>query len=134
MSFSIRKRQLLLVAALATLVLRALTPDGYMPGSANGGLLYELCPDGMPAEIMQALAGGGHHHHHHGSDQSGSDDNAAVTATEQCPIGHMLASAIAADSGSTPEAIPVTPVFHDKTAAVLFRAPATVYRSRAPPA
>lgn len=128
MSLSVRNRQLLLVAALATLALRALTPDGYMPGSANSGLLYELCPDGMPAEIMQALAGGGHHHHH------GHDDAGAVTGTEQCPIGHMLASAVAVDSGAAPEALPDTPEYEEISVAILFRAPATVYRSRAPPA
>lgn len=128
MNLSFRNRQLLLVAALATLALRALTPDGYMPGSATSGLLYELCPDGMPAEIMQTLAGGGYHHHH------GSDDAAAVTGTEQCPIGHMLASAVAADSGSSTEALPDSPEYEEVSVAILFRAPATVYRSRAPPA
>lgn len=129
MSLCIRKRQFLLVAALVMLSLRALTPDGYMPGSANSGLLYELCPDGMPAAIMRALAGGGHHHHHHGS-----DDSSAVTGTEQCPIGHMLASAAAVDTGSAPEALQDTPVFDETSSPVFFRAPATVYRSRAPPA
>ena len=94
MSIIGRNRQLVLVAALATLALRALTPDGYMPGSADSGLLYELCPEGMPAEIMQALGGNSHHHHH------GDDGSASVSATEQCPIGHMLASAIAMDTTS----------------------------------
>jgi hypothetical protein len=131
MNLSGRNPQFLLIAALAMLSLRALTPDGYMPGSANSGLLYELCPDGMPAEIMQVLAGGGHHHHHH---HHGSDDASSVTATEQCPIGHMLASAAAVDTGSTPNALPDTPVFDQVPVAVLFRAAATTYRSRAPPA
>lgn len=129
MNLSVRNRQFLLVAALATLSLRALTPDGYMPGSASSGLLYELCPDGMPAEIMQSLSGGGHHHHHHES-----DDSSAVTGTEQCPIGHMLASALAVDSGSTPDAVPDNPLYAETSVAILFRAPVTAYRSRAPPA
>jgi hypothetical protein len=129
MSLSVRHRQFLLVAALATLSLRALTPDGYMPGSADSGLLYELCPDGKPAGIMQALAGGGHHHHGHGD-----DDGPSVSGTEQCPIGHMLSSAIAVDSGAVSDVPPDTPVFNDATVAVVFRAPAVGYRSRAPPA
>jgi len=127
-NLSVHKRHILLVAALATLSLRALTPDGYMPGSAESGLLYELCPDGMPAEIMQSLVGGGHHHHHGGS------DSAPVSGTEQCPIGHMLGSAVAVDSGSTPDVSPDAPVFDDMPFAMLFQASATVYRSRAPPA
>jgi len=130
MNLSVRNRQFLLVAALATLSLRALTPDGYMPGSADSGLLYELCPEGMPAEIMQALAGDGHHHHHHG----GSEEGASVSGTEQCPIGHMLASAVAMDSGAVSDVLPDTPEFDDAPVAVYFRALATGYRSRAPPA
>ena len=129
MNLSVHKRHILLVAALATLSLRALTPDGYMPGSAESGLLYELCPDGMPAEIMQSLAGGGHHHHH-----DGGSDSASVSGTEQCPIGHMLASAVAVDSGSTPDVLPDAPVFSDVPVAMLFQASVTAYRSRAPPA
>ena len=129
MSLSVRNRQFLLVAALATLSLRALTPDGYMPGSAESGLLYELCPDGMPAEIMQALAGDGGHHHHHGGSNS-----ASVSGSEQCPIGHMLASAMVVDSGSVPDVLPDTPVFADNPVAMLVRASVVAYRSRAPPA
>ena len=130
MSLSVRNKQFLLVVALAMLSLRALTPDGYMPGSAESGLLYELCPEGMPAEIMQALAGGGHHHHHHG----GSDDSASVSGTEQCPIGHMLASAVAVDMGAVSDLIPDTPFFDQPLVTVVVRARTTAYRSRAPPA
>jgi len=128
MSNLAHNRRLVLVAALATLALRALTPDGYMPGSAESGLVYELCPDGMPAEIMQALAGDTHHHHH------GGDGSTSVSGTEQCPIGHMLASAIAVDTGAVPDVLPEAPVFTDAPVVFHFRAPATAYRSRAPPA
>ena len=129
MSNLAHNRRLVLVAALATLALRALTPDGYMPGSAESGLVYELCPDGMPAEIMQALAGDSHHHHHHGDDGTTS-----VSSTEQCPIGHMLASAIAVDTATVPDVLPDTPVFADVPVTFHFRTPVTAYRSRAPPA
>ena len=130
MSIIGRNRQLVLVAALATLALRALTPDGYMPGSADSGLLYELCPEGMPVEIMQALAGDNQHHHHHGDDGEAT----SASGSEQCPIGHMLTSAIAMDSTPASDMLPDTPAYDDAPVAVLFHTPAIGYRSRAPPA
>mgnify|MGYP001826630925 FL=1 len=121
------RNKLLLVAAMAMLSLRALTPDGYMPGSKDSGLLFELCPSGMPAEIMQALAGDDHHHHHgHGEDNS-------VSGTEQCPIGHMLASAVAVDTTAPPEILPEATLFDDVPVTVAYRSLSTAYRSRAPP-
>lgn len=128
MRFFASNRQTFLIAFLVALTLRALTPDGYMPGTEHSGLLYELCPDGMPAEIMQALAGDGHHHHH------GSDDGGSVTGTEQCPIGHMLASAVAVDMGAVSDVVPDTPAFVVAPATASFRETAAAYRSRAPPA
>ncbi len=130
MSLSTRHRQFLLVATLATLSLRALAPDGYMPGSGDSGLLYELCPEGMPVEIMQALAGDSQHHHHHGSDAEAT----SAAGSEQCPIGHMLASAIAMDSTPASDMLPDTPAYDDAPVALLFHTPAIGYRSRAPPA
>jgi hypothetical protein len=124
MSIIGRNRQLVLVAALATLALRALTPDGYMRG-----LLYELCPEGMPAEIMQALGGNNHHHH-----QGGDSEAASASSSEQCPIGHMLASAMAMDSTPASDMLPAAPSYNDGSVAVLFHTPAIGYRSRAPPA
>ena len=123
----------LLVAALAMLALRALTPEGYMPGSPSSGLLFELCPSGMPAEIMQALNGGGHHSGHHGH-HGHHGDNDAMSGTEQCPIGHMLASAVAADSTAATELYPVGQAFDELPAAVSLAAQVSAYRSRAPPA
>lgn len=127
-----RYQPILLIAALAMLALRALTPDGYMPGSQGSGLLYELCPSGMPAEIMRALAGGGHdpHRHHH----SGGDGEASVSGTEQCPIGHMLGSAIAADTSAEAELLPDAPALEAVPVVLRASARAAVYRSRAPPA
>ena len=120
------RNKLILIAALGMLSLRALTPDGYMPGSNGSGLLFELCPSGMPPVIMQALAGEGHHHHHHGS-----DDN---SGTEQCPIGHMLASAVAVDTGAQSEIAPTVAVSNDTPVFIAWRSSPTAYRSRAPPA
>jgi hypothetical protein len=121
------RNKLLLIAALAMLSLRALTPDGYMPGSKDSGLLFELCPSGMPAEIMQALAGDDHHHHGHGEDNS-------VSGTEQCPIGHMLASAVAVDTSAPSEIPPEATLFDDVPVTLAYRSLSTAYRSRAPPA
>jgi hypothetical protein len=112
------------------LSLRALTPDGYMPGGKGSGLLFELCPSGMPAEIMLALAGDKHHHHHGHAD----GDSSSVSGTEQCPIGHMLASAAAVDTGVPPAILPEVALFDDTMAVVAYRSSATAYRSRAPPA
>jgi hypothetical protein len=120
-----RSRPLLLVVALAMLSLRALTPEGYMPGSRGSGLLFELCPAGMPVEIMHALGGG--HHHHHG-------DKAPVSGTEQCPIGHMLGTAVAVDSGIVVEVHAVAPRPVAQVASVPAPPGITAYRSRAPPA
>lgn len=124
------RNKLILIAALGMLSLRALTPDGYMPGSKGSGLLFELCPSGMPPVIMQALAGEGHHHHHHGSD----DNSGSVSGTEQCPIGHMLASAVAVDTGAQSEIAPDEAVFNDTPVSIAWRSSPTAYRSRAPPA
>jgi hypothetical protein len=125
MSASVRNK-LLLVVSLAILSVRALTPDGYMPGSKGSGLLFELCPSGMPAEIMQALAGDRHHHHH--------ANDSSVTGTDQCPIGHMLSSVAAADTEATAEIAPGTDLLEEVLVAVALRTISTAYRSRAPPA
>ena len=128
MSHSRNRSRLLFIAALAMLSLRAMTPEGYMPGSSSSGLLFELCPSGMPAEIMQALAGGDHHHHgHHG-------DSDAVSGTEQCPIGHMLASVVVADTESATDLLPGARVFEESPVASSAATQASAYRSRAPPA
>ena len=123
------RNKLLLAAFLVVLSLRALTPDGYMPGSKGSGLMYELCPSGMPAEIMLALSGGGHHHHgDHG------DDSNPVSGTEQCPIGHMLGTAVAADTSEPTEFLPAAPGFDDATVIAILQVRHFAYRSRAPPA
>ncbi len=75
----------------AAFTLRALTPLGYMPAPANSGLLFELCPDGLPADVVQRILGGGHNHHHqHG------DNIAKSESPDRCPLGHLLCSVFAA--------------------------------------
>ena len=125
-----RSQSLLLVVALAMLSLRALTPEGYMPGSRDSGLLFELCPSGMPVEIMRAL-GGGHHHHH---DHHGDGEKASVSGTEQCPIGHMLNAAAVTDGDPQVSLAPARYDYETAPARTLAIVGATAYRSRAPPA
>ncbi len=120
-----RQRTLLLATALAMLSLRALTPAGYMPGSPGSGLLFELCPAGVPAAVMQALGAG--HHHHHGNEKSSS-------ATEQCPIGHMLSTTAALDVDPLVGLVPTGTEFGTVPVRVPALVGATAYRSRAPPA
>lgn len=125
-----RHRHQVLLAALALLSLRALTPEGYMPASSGSGLLFELCPEGMPAEIMQALSGGGHHHHHHGGSESGDIEAGMI----DCPIGHMLSSAVAHDADTVADLAPEPPVWAIAGARPSQARRQPTYRSRAPPA
>ena len=118
-------RQFLLLIALAMLGVRALTPLGYMPASVGSGLLYELCPDGMPAEIAHALSGGGNHHHH-------DDDKAG--ASESCPIGHMLASEVVAEIDAPIVVAPEPAVFFAPPSAIGGHAVQSHHRCRSPPA
>ena len=120
-------RRSALLVLLASLLVRAGIPDGYMPASPGSGLLFELCPSGVPAELMQML--GGSHHHHRSADKPAPHFDA-----RQCPIGHMLASAIAAgdfpelELSTTPQFLIATPDPGNRS-----RSPATA-RSRDPPA
>ena len=80
-----------------------------MPAAAGSGLLFELCHDGMPLALMEALEGGGGHAHHlhaghapqagHDAGHAGhhgghhTDTHAAHDAhgaVGHCGIGHLL--------------------------------------------
>ena len=118
-----------LVWVLATLLLRAAIPDGYMPAQAGSGLLFELCPSGVPEGFMMAIAKSGHQHHHHGAESGDSHYDAT-----QFPIGHLLSAAIAVDGAWPTESAPAPAPYNE----ILFfvpesRTPANS-RSRDPPA
>ena len=134
MSSPARHSRLLLVAALATLVLRALTPEGYMPGSRDSGLLFELCPEGMPPGLMRAIAGDSGHHHHHHHQGDGENDGDSMSGTEQCPIGHMLASALAVDVTAHALVLPELPTLVEIPETLIPQRHVVEYRSRSPPA
>ena len=84
-----RLKPLLLLSA--ALLLRAIIPAGYMPAAAGKGLLFEFCPEGVPARFMQVLAGDAGHDHGH-NDHHGADGD-----DHHCPVGHLLLSAVAVD-------------------------------------
>lgn len=100
-----------------------------MPAAAGSGLLYELCPEGVPAEVMQALLGGGHHHHH-GAPASGDSE----AGTIECPIGHMLSSAVAHDAQAVTDVVPDTPIWAIGGVRPTQGRRLNTYLSRAPPA
>lgn len=119
------KPALLLSAAL---LLRATIPAGYMPAAAGSSLLFEFCPEGVPAEFMQLLAGDPEHEHGHmDHGDSGHDDH-------QCPVGHMLLSAAAVDDAWQAEAAAVTPALYTAQSNSFTSISRTHYYSRGPPA
>jgi len=126
MSRSARHRQTLLLLLVALLI-RAGIPDGYMPSAPGSGLLFELCPAGVPAEFMTALAGSDHHHEKTDASESHFDAG-------QCPIGHLLSSTVAFDDVWQFDAVPELPDFIEFSVRIqASRLPAN-RRSRGPPA
>jgi hypothetical protein len=128
MSRSVRNRQTLLLL-FAALVVRAGIPDGYMPSAQGDGLLFELCPAGVPAGFIAALTGSDRHHHHNEPDDSRLHFDAG-----QCPIGHLLSSAVAFDNHWQSDVVPELRDFIvDPDLTITSRVPVS-YRSRGPPA
>lgn len=125
------KKTLCCSTVLALLALRMMTPAGYMPASAGSGLLFELCPDGLPAAVINALAGSEHHHHHHGDS---GDDSTSGSAIDQCPIGHMLSASMVIDDAVALQPLPPPVSFHIPSVRSLPLVSRTQYLSRGPPA
>jgi hypothetical protein len=96
MDIATRARRNALMLLLAAMALRAIIPVGYMPGSLDGGLLFEMCPEGMPTAMVQALGG----KHHHG----GGDNEAANWATKTEVIGYAQQDKVSAFNGEQPSA------------------------------
>lgn len=119
----IRRQGWLLLGA--ALLLRAAIPAGYMPASGDSALLFELCPEGVPAAFLQFTAGtSGEHQHHagHGADK------------HHCPIGHLLLSAFAIDDHGEVTKIPAVPVFAPVPGYSYRTTFRPVFFSRGPPA
>lgn len=122
------KEALCCSVVLALLAVRLITPAGYMPASAGSGLLFELCPDGLPVALIHAIAGG-ENHHHHGS----GDDSTPESAIDQCPIGHMLSSSIVMDDTDALQWLPAPTSLHIVSVRSLRLQNRTQYLSRGPP-
>jgi len=123
-------KQLIAIALLAGLVLRAVTPLGYMPAAPGSGLLFELCPDQLPAGVEMQVSATSAHHHHHGN----TDDGATDAEPDRCQIGHLLFSAVAADQTTTD--IISTPLIAHRNEAPVHRISGrttSIYQPRAPP-
>ncbi|MDJ0700608.1 MAG: hypothetical protein QNJ07_12190 [Woeseiaceae bacterium] len=132
---------LALLLVVATLATRATIPEGYMPSAPGTGFLYELCPSAVPAEVMRVLqarrgpsAHAHHGHHGHHADTSGEPADHTVHDGAQCPIGHLLASAVAIDMSWEADALPPAPEFEAAPVIVRLRSLRTATSSRGPPA
>ena len=103
-----RYRALVALAALA-MALRVMVPVGFMPSSTANGWYLELCPDGLPTQVMVALFGE-HHAHHGGDDNSfyecdyGGGTVGAALLDTGAPFATAFAAAdpVAADDTSLP--------------------------------
>jgi len=125
MDFITTTRRSAVMLLLAAMALRAVMPVGYMVGTLGGDLLFELCPEGMPSAMVQALGG----EHHHGS----SDDEASAVSIEQCPMGHLLMP-VAFNASTSLSLVPQhTPAIIDFPRLVAIVATTSAYLSRAPP-
>ena len=120
----IRKHALLFLCA--TFVLRALVPVGYMPAAWSDGLPFVLCPEGLPASVVDILGG---HDHQHGSEE----DASASDAADQCNFGHIVSSAFLLHDVA-PVNLPIMG-FHQPVAPEYFTGAASViaYLPRGPP-
>jgi len=119
------QHRLTFALVLTTLLVRAAIPAGYMPASLDSGLLFKLCPSGVPAELMAAITGAGHHHE--------TNTNGDHFDAEQCPIGQLLSAAIAVDSAWQANDVPILSALYVGPVQVLeSRTPAN-RRSRDPP-
>lgn len=122
-------RRLAVWALLAGLLLRALTPAGYMPAASNSGSLFALCPEQLPPGFVLPGATNGHEHHH------GSAEDGASSETDSCQVGHMLSSAAAIGEPDPGEPFSFgAPVVSVQPAVPLRSAASFVLRSRGPPA
>lgn len=112
---------------VACLLLRALIPIGYMPGSIPDGEWMMLCPVAS-AETYELMASPGHAHH-------GARDADAVSVGDACPIGSALALVVVAFPGiPSVESAPVVSLPEFNSSLRQARPDAVGFSPRAPPA
>ncbi len=124
-----RRNKLTVFVLLASLLMRAGIPDGYMPSAGDNGLLFELCPAGVPETFMRALSGSEHHQHHAAAESSEPHYDAG-----QCPIGHILLLSVAFDDLWQIESAPAAQEYIDTSAPAYEFQSVIGHRSRGPPA
>lgn len=119
---------------LTTLAMRAAIPEGFMPSALGSGLLYELCPSAVPAEVMQVLRANKGHSGHHAHHQQTNHTDHSKHDGNQCEIGHLLASAVAVDMTWQAQ-LPPPVIVHALPVAIPYNSSTrTSYASRDPPA
>jgi hypothetical protein len=124
-----RRNKLTVFVLLASLLMRAGIPDGYMPSAGDNGLLFELCPAGVPESFMRALSGSEHHQHHAAAESSEPNYD-----TGQCPIGHILLSSVAFDDLWQFESAPAAQEYINTSVPTYTSLSVIGHRSRGPPA
>lgn len=125
------QRRIATLCVLAALALRAAIPAGFMPAQSGSGLLFEMCPSAVPAQILMAMSGSGHHHHHKGHD-SGTDTSHFDAG--QCPLGQLLSGAVAVDVAAIAPIAPVAATLYAPATVILQSFSPYARRSRGPPA
>ena len=122
---------------LAALLFQGLVPMGYMPASAAGGWLFELCPDGLTPGVTEVLHGDHADHglsgarDHHGPTQHSGAEPAPI----ECPFAAFGFAALA-DEAADPLGVPIDLAdahAGSHVAAETYPASFTSYRTRAPP-
>ena len=116
---------LTILVLLPGIVLRAATPAGYMPAAAGSGLLFELCPDQLPAGVTLATSQAHKHHQHEGGE----------AAVDLCQLGHLFIATAAGDTAADVDLAPPPASANPgpRTSRLVGRA-VTLTRSRGPPA
>ncbi|MET0986581.1 MAG: hypothetical protein ABW034_14360 [Steroidobacteraceae bacterium] len=84
-------RKLIAYWVAIAFALRALLPQGFMPGSEPFTL--KLCPTGLPAQAL-VIPGDAHaeHHHHHEPQPAPDEHQSHHQRADQCPFGAASAS------------------------------------------
>jgi hypothetical protein len=119
-----KKRTVFSLFAAIALLIRVAIPTGFMPSSMADGWYLELCPDGMPTQVMVALFG--EHHLHHGD----SDEKTFF----QCDYDGGAAGALLLDDSvcSSP-AVAASSTYTAENISPPANKPLFGFRSRAPP-
>lgn len=103
-------------------------PTGYMPASVDGGWYLELCPDDMPAHVMQALFGEHHAHHGSGSDSTYFQCDYDSGVTSDAIVQAEFSVVAAAKYASVVEVADTLPAKGRRASAFQSRAPPTTSR------